>query len=46
MLETEVVNTGALGLYKSLGFARVKRFSNYYQNENDAFRLKLWLTKD
>ena len=43
VLETEVVNTGALRLYEYLGFARVKRFMNYYQNGNDAFRLKLWL---
>lgn len=46
VLETEVVNKGALSLYKSLGFSRVKRLMNYYLNGNDAFRLKLWLTPD
>ena len=40
------MNKGALGLYYSLGFARVKRLMNYYLNGNDAFRLKLWLTED
>ncbi|KRX03089.1 Acyl-CoA N-acyltransferase [Pseudocohnilembus persalinus] len=44
VLETESVNSGALALYKSCGFAKVKRLLNYYQNGNDAFRLKLWIS--
>lgn len=43
-LETECVNTAALKLYESLGFAKVKKLMNYYLNGNDAFRLKLWFT--
>eukprot|EP01015_Nassula_variabilis_P021941 TRINITY_DN3971_c0_g2_i1.p1 TRINITY_DN3971_c0_g2~~TRINITY_DN3971_c0_g2_i1.p1 ORF type:complete len:169 (-),score=19.49 TRINITY_DN3971_c0_g2_i1:100-606(-) len=43
VLETECVNTPALRLYESFGFARDKRLLNYYMNGNDAFRLKLWL---
>ncbi len=29
VLETEVVNKGALGLYTRCGFAKVKRLMNY-----------------
>ena len=43
MLETEVTNKAALGLYGSLGFIRIKRLLNYYLNGNDAFKLKLCL---
>lgn len=42
MLETEITNTGALRLYESMGFVRVKRMQNYYMSGNDAIRLKLW----
>ena len=42
MLETEVTNKVALGLYEKLGFARDERLFKYYLNGVDAFRLKLW----
>lgn len=41
MLETEVINLGALKLYESLGFMRTKRLYRYYLNTHDAFRLIL-----
>lgn len=41
MLETEVINSGALRLYESLGFIRSKRLYRYYLNTHDAFRLIL-----
>ncbi|CAN3371725.1 hypothetical protein DIURU_002938 [Diutina rugosa] len=44
MLETEVINAGALRLYESLGFLRTKRLYRYYLNTHDAFRLILPLT--
>lgn len=40
VLETEVTNKGALGLYRSVGFVKEKRLHKYYLNGNDAFRLK------
>merc|ERR1712151_712980 len=40
VLETEVSNLGALGLYRSMGFVKEKRLHKYYLNGNDAFRLK------
>ncbi|EGV60157.1 N-alpha-acetyltransferase 30 [Yamadazyma tenuis] len=40
-LETEVINKGALRLYESLGFMRVKRLYKYYLSTHDAFRLIL-----
>ncbi|CAE7601254.1 NAA30 [Symbiodinium sp. CCMP2592] len=40
VLETEVTNLGALGLYRSMGFVKEKRLHKYYLNGNDAFRLK------
>mmetsp|Transcript_21501 Transcript_21501/g.49166 ORF Transcript_21501/g.49166 Transcript_21501/m.49166 type:complete len:230 (+) Transcript_21501:46-735(+) len=40
VLETEVTNTAALGLYRSIGFVKEKRLHKYYLNGNDAFRLK------
>ncbi|KAI8472578.1 MAG: acyl-CoA N-acyltransferase [Monoraphidium minutum] len=42
-LEAEVTNTGALALYRGLGFIRDKRLHRYYLSGNDAFRLKLQL---
>ena len=42
MLETEVTNKVALGLYEKLGFARDERLFKYYLNGVDAYRLKLW----
>ncbi|ODV81702.1 acyl-CoA N-acyltransferase [Suhomyces tanzawaensis NRRL Y-17324] len=44
MLETEVINKGALRLYESLGFLRTKRLYRYYLNTHDAYRLILPLT--
>ncbi|KAI5961362.1 naa30 [Candida pseudojiufengensis] len=44
MLETEVINDGALKLYESFGFLRVKRLYRYYLNTHDAFRLILPLS--
>ncbi|RCK59394.1 N-alpha-acetyltransferase 30 [Candida viswanathii] len=41
MLETEVINQGALNLYESFGFLRTKRLYRYYLNTHDAFRLIL-----
>eukprot|EP00193_Tetraselmis_chui_P003123 CAMPEP_0177756164 /NCGR_PEP_ID=MMETSP0491_2-20121128/2961_1 /TAXON_ID=63592 /ORGANISM="Tetraselmis chuii, Strain PLY429" /LENGTH=172 /DNA_ID=CAMNT_0019271725 /DNA_START=293 /DNA_END=811 /DNA_ORIENTATION=- len=43
VLEAEVTNKGALGLYAGLGFIRDKRLLRYYLNGVDAFRLKLLL---
>eukprot|EP00995_Heteronema_vittatum_P004062 NODE_1626_length_922_cov_257.088202_g1138_i0.p1 GENE.NODE_1626_length_922_cov_257.088202_g1138_i0~~NODE_1626_length_922_cov_257.088202_g1138_i0.p1 ORF type:complete len:225 (+),score=48.12 NODE_1626_length_922_cov_257.088202_g1138_i0:58-732(+) len=43
VLETEVTNLAALGLYEELGFVRDKRLHRYYLNGVDAYRLKLWL---
>lgn len=43
-LETEVNNVNALRLYQKLGFYRHARLKKYYQNGNDAYRLKLWLS--
>ncbi|CAE8639700.1 unnamed protein product [Polarella glacialis] len=40
VLETELSNKGALGLYRSIGFVKEKRLHKYYLNGNDAFRLK------
>eukprot|EP00927_Polykrikos_kofoidii_P043437 TRINITY_DN37513_c0_g1_i1.p1 TRINITY_DN37513_c0_g1~~TRINITY_DN37513_c0_g1_i1.p1 ORF type:complete len:279 (+),score=54.82 TRINITY_DN37513_c0_g1_i1:31-837(+) len=40
VLETEVTNKGALGLYRRTGFVKEKRLHKYYLNGNDAFRLK------
>lgn len=44
VLETEISNTAALGLYENLGFIRDKYLYQYYLNGEDAYRLKLWLT--
>ncbi|EGW30762.1 uncharacterized protein SPAPADRAFT_62613 [Spathaspora passalidarum NRRL Y-27907] len=44
MLETEVINEGALKLYESFGFLRTKRLYRYYLNTHDAYRLILPLT--
>lgn len=44
MLETEVINNGALRLYESLGFLRTKRLYRYYLNTHDAYRLILPLS--
>jgi len=43
MLETEVTNEKALGLYDRLGFMREERLYRYYLNGVDAFRLILYL---
>ena len=40
VLEAEVTNTGALSLYRRLGFVRTKYLRNYYLSGSDAFRLK------
>merc|ERR1712232_518444 len=40
VLETEVTNKAAIGLYKRMGFVKEKRLHKYYLNGNDAFRLK------
>lgn len=45
MLETEVINAGAIRLYESMGFMRTKRLYRYYLNTHDAFRLVLPLTE-
>ena len=37
MLETEVINQGALNLYESFGFLRTKRLYRYYLNTHDAY---------
>lgn len=41
MLETEVINQGALNLYESFGFLRTKRLYRYYLSTHDAYRLIL-----
>jgi len=43
-LETEVTNIAALNLYGGLGFVRTKILYNYYLNNNNAYRLKLWFS--
>ena len=43
MLETEITNIPALRLYESFGFVRDKRMQSYYLNNNDAFKLKLFI---
>ena len=45
LLETEVDNFGALKLYQKLGFIKDHKYRNYYLNGNDAYRLKLYLSK-
>ncbi|KAG7665196.1 naa30 [[Candida] subhashii] len=45
MLETEVINQGALNLYESFGFLRTKRLYRYYLNTHDAYRLILPLSE-
>lgn len=40
ILETECVNIAALSLYEKAGFMREKKLNKYYQNGNDAYRLK------
>merc|ERR1712039_1166174 len=44
VLEAEVSNKAALGLYSKLGFIRDKRLYKYYLTGTDAFRLKLSIT--
>jgi hypothetical protein len=46
VLETEVDNAPALGLYASLGFIREKRLYRFYMNGKDAFRLVLPVIPD
>lgn len=43
VLETEITNKGAIGLYENLGFLKDKRLHKYYLNGQDAFRLKMIL---
>jgi len=44
MLETEVSNKAAMRLYEEmLGFMREEFLVRYYLNNNDAYRLRLWL---
>lgn len=43
-LETEITNLAALNLYGGLGFVRTKILYNYYLNNNNAYKLKLWFT--
>ena len=40
ILETVVVNTGAIRLYEGLGFVRDKTLAKYYLNGNSAFRMR------
>ena len=44
VLEAEVTNSGALSLYRNLGFFRTKLLHNYYLSGSDAFRLKRFFT--
>ncbi len=43
VLETELTNVKAMGLYLKLGFIKDKRLTRYYFSGNDAFRLKRFL---
>jgi peptide alpha-N-acetyltransferase len=43
VLEAEAGNSGALRLYRRLGFVRDKRLARYYLSGADAFRLKMLL---
>jgi len=45
ILETELSNVGAIGLYESVGFVRHKRLPRYYLNGSDAFRYKYVFTE-
>lgn len=45
ILETECVNIAALKLYDKAGFMREKKLRKYYQNGNDAYRLKKYTSK-
>lgn len=46
ILETEVTNKAAMRLYEErLGFMREDFLVRYYLNNNDAYRLRLWLTE-
>lgn len=42
-LETESDNIGALLFYESLGFRKMRLFSNYYMNGKNAYRMMKWL---
>ena len=44
ILETEVINEAAIGLYENIGFLRVKRLHRHYLNQHDAYRLVLPIT--
>ena len=44
MLETELINQGALSLYERLGFIKDEKYGRYYLNGGDAFRLRLIIT--
>lgn len=46
VLETEVDNGAALGLYSSMGFIREKRLYRFYMNGKDAYRLVLPVIPD
>jgi len=41
----ECVNIAALKLYDKAGFMREKKLRKYYQNGNDAYRLKKYTSK-
>jgi len=43
-LETEITNIAALNLYGGFGFVRTKILYNYYLNNNNAYKLKLWFS--
>jgi peptide alpha-N-acetyltransferase len=43
VLETEVTNKAAIGLYTHLNFVKDKKLHAYYLNGIDAYRLKYWL---
>ncbi|KAF4684912.1 N-alpha-acetyltransferase 30 [Perkinsus olseni] len=46
VLEAEITNTAALGLYRKLGFIKTKRLPRYYLNGSDAYRLKYFFMEN
>ncbi|EER17313.1 N-acetyltransferase, putative [Perkinsus marinus ATCC 50983] len=46
VLEAEITNTAALGLYRKLGFIKTKRLTRYYLNGSDAYRLKYFFMEN
>mmetsp|Transcript_15335 Transcript_15335/g.16608 ORF Transcript_15335/g.16608 Transcript_15335/m.16608 type:complete len:124 (+) Transcript_15335:2-373(+) len=46
VLEAEITNKAALGLYHKLGFIKTKHLPRYYLNGSDAYRLKYYFMRN